>query len=223
MKEVIADFKKLIANGQKEIILLGQNVDSYSPSVISSHPLRAEPPGGAESARADDEGGEKSYSKQEKPFAVLLKTLNIIPGDFLISFTSNHPKDMSDDIIKAVATLSKVKKAIHIPLQSGSDKILKTMNRPYTREQYIELVKKIRKSIPNVTISTDVIVGFPGETEKEFEKTVSIFRELNFDAAYINKYSPRKGTAAFKLGDPIPWEEKERRWRILNDISYYKK
>ncbi len=186
--EVVDDFKKMVKNGNKEIMLLGQNVNSYA------------------------------YD-----FAKLLKTLNDVEGDFTITFTSNHPKDMSEEVIKAIANLPKVKKEIHLPVQSGSNKILKAMNRPYTKEKYLELVDKIRKIIPNISITTDFIVGFPRETEEDFQETVDILKKVGYKAAYINKYSPRSGTVAYKLGDPIPWEEKERRWRILNDISYTSK
>jgi len=200
MDDIISDFKELVSKGHKEITLLGQNVNSYSP-----------PSGGGA------EGG------GTKPFTILLHQLNSIPGDFVISFTSNHPKDMSDDIIMAVRDLPKVKKEIHLPLQSGSNKILKAMKRPYTKEQYLKLADRIKSMIPEVKILTDVIVGFPGETEEDFQETVDVFRKVGYHIAYNNKYSPRAGTKAFELDDPIPWEEKERRWRILNDISYYKK
>jgi tRNA-2-methylthio-N6-dimethylallyladenosine synthase len=182
--EIVSDFKKLVENGNKEIMLLGQNVNSYSFD-----------------------------------FAKLLKTLNDIQGDFVISFTSNHPKDMTDNIIAAVKDLSKVKKEIHLPLQSGSNKILTAMNRPYTKEKYLELANKIKKGIPNISLTTDIIVGFPEETEEDFQETLDLFKKIDFKSAYINKYSPRSGTAAFKLGDPIPWSEKQRRWRILNELA----
>jgi len=125
---------------------------------------------------------------------------------------------MTDDIIEAVATLPKIKKEIHLPLQSGSDKILKLMNRPYTIKQYLEIVDKIRKANPKIKITTDVIVGFPGEDEKEFQDTLGVFKKVGYRMAYINKYSPRAGTAAYKLGDPISWKEKQRRWHKLNKI-----
>lgn len=206
--EVVSNFKKMIKNGNKEIMLLGQNVNSYNPpDVISTSRQRRD---------------EKSHRSKNK-FVSLLKTLNNISGDFKISFTSNHPKDMSEEVIEAIRNLSKVKKEIHLPVQSGSNKILKAMNRPYTKEKYLKLIEKIKKSIPNVLITTDFIVGFPGETEEDFQETVELLKKVGYKAAYINKYSPRSGTAAYKLGDPIPWEEKERRWRILNDISYTSK
>ena len=212
--EVVTDFKKMVRNGHKGIMLLGQNVNSYNPSdVISTH---REPTAGW------IERGEKSQHSKNK-FSLLLKTLNDINGNFTITFTSNHPKDMSEEVIKAIASLPKIKKEIHLPLQSGSNKILKAMNRPYTKEKYLELVDEIKKAIPNVSITTDFIVGFPGETEEDFQETVELIKKVNYKAAYINKYSPRSGTVAYKLGDPIPWKEKERRWRILNDISYTSK
>lgn len=152
-------------------------------------------------------------------FALLLETLNNIPGDFQIYFVSNHPKDMKDDIIFAVRDLAKVAKVIHLPLQSGSNKILKAMNRPYTKEQYLKLVEKIKKEIPNIKITTDAIVGFPGETEEDFQETVKMYEKVGFSQSFTNKYSPRAGTAAFKLGDPISWREKQRRWQILNEIA----
>jgi len=196
--EVISDFKKMVKNGHKEIILLGQNVNSYGKNY---------------------ELGIMNYGINHKsPFATLLKTLNDVPGDFAIKFTSNHPKDMSDDIIAAIKDLPKVKKEIHLPFQSGSNKILEAMNRPYTKQQYLKLVNKIKKEIPNIKITTDTIVGFPGETEKDFQETIDVFNRVGFSQAFNNKYSPRDGTAAFKLGDPVPWQEKQRRWKILNEM-----
>ena len=182
--EIIKDVKNLVKGGQKDILLLGQNVNSYK------------------------------YG-----FAELLEKLNNLDGDFKIGFISNHPKDMTDDIIEAVAKLPKIKKEIHLPLQSGSDKILKLMNRPYTAKQYLKIIDKIKKTNSDIRITTDVIVGFPGETEEDFQKTVEIFKKVNFKQAYINKYSPRAGTVAYKLGDPISWSEKQRRWKVLNEIA----
>jgi tRNA dimethylallyltransferase len=152
-------------------------------------------------------------------FVQLLQKLNGIPGNFKIYFLTNHPKDMSDELINIVADCKKIAKEIHLPIQSGDDKILKKMNRGYTVRQYKNLVKKIREKIPNVKISTDVIVGFPGETEEQFQNTVKLFKEANYDMAYINKYSPRLGTAAYELKDNVSWEEKKRRWNVLNEIA----
>jgi len=161
----------------------------------------------------------QNVNSYEFGFVKLLETLNNLPGKFRIAFTSNHPKDMSDEVIEAVAKLPKVKKEIHLPLQSGSDRILKMMNRPYTVEKYLEIVEKIQTARPKIKISTDVIVGFPGETEEDFQKTVEVFRKVGYFKAYVNKYSPRAGTAAYQLGDPISWAEKQRRWRILDQIA----
>jgi len=194
IKTIITEVKNLVKQGHKEIILLGQNVNSYKmnyESRIMNH-------------------------ENKKDFTVLLEKLNKIPGDFEIGFLTNHPKDMTDDAINAIAILPKVKKEIHLPLQSGSDKILKLMNRKYTTRQYLKIVKKLTPY--NLRLTTDIIVGFPGETQSDFQKTVDVCKKINFDLAYINKYSPRKGTAAYKLGDPILWKEKQRRWRILNDL-----
>jgi tRNA dimethylallyltransferase len=151
-------------------------------------------------------------------FSRVLKELNSLPGDFKIYFITNHPKDFSDELIDTIAKCKKVAKEIHLPLQSGDNQILKKMNRGYTIEQYKNLVKKIKKKIPNVKISTDVIVGFPEETKKQFENTVKLFKQIKFSKAYINKYSTRAGTEATKLKDNVSWNEKKRRWKILNDI-----
>ncbi|MDO8512903.1 MAG: MiaB/RimO family radical SAM methylthiotransferase [bacterium] len=161
----------------------------------------------------------QNVNSYQYDFAKLLKTLNNISGDFKIYFTSNHPKDMTSEVIDVIASSSKVAKEIHLPFQSGSDKILRAMNRPYTKKQYLDLVRKIKAKIPNIKISTDVIVGFPGETEEDFQQTVKVFKKVGYFIAYVNKYSPRFGTVAHKLGDPIPWSEKQRRWRILDEIA----
>lgn len=206
--EIVADFKKLVSAGHKEITLLGQNVNSYQ--INQKIKIKDKKLGSHFMAE---------LSEYKTPFAQLLKKLNDVSGDFVIRFTSNHPKDMTDDIIFAVRDLPKVKKEIHLPVQSGSNKILRAMNRPYTIEQYLKLVKKIEKVIPDVKLTTDVIIGFPGETEQDFQETIKLFKIVGFAQSYNNKYSPRPGTAAFKLGDPIPWSEKQRRWRILNNIA----
>lgn len=211
--EIVKNFQELVKKGNKEILLLGQNVNSYRIQITGNSTQKEIK---TSSVILNEVKNLKSYKSN---FARLLKTLNNIPGDFTISFTSNHPKDMTDDIIEAVRDLPKVKKEIHLPLQSGSNKILKAMNRPYTKEKYLELAQKIKKMIPGISLSTDVIVGFPGETEEDFKETMDLLKEVNFQQVFVNKYSPRTGTAAFNFGDPIPWEEKERRWRILNEIA----
>ena len=151
-------------------------------------------------------------------FAKLLKMIDDIPGDFKIIFTSPHPSNFSDELIDSLAKCQKFGQYLNLPVQSGDNKILKKMSRNYTVEEYKNLVKKIRKKIPTIKLSTDAIVGFPGETKSQFQKTVKLFKEIKFDWAYISKYSPRSGTAAFKLKDSIPLSEKKKREKILRKI-----
>ena len=188
-KEILEEIKNVIKKGFKEIWLLGQNVNDYqSPVNLSIN------------------------------FSKLLKMVNDIPEDFWIRFMSPHPKNFSDELIEITAKCKKLRPYLNLPVQSGDNQILKKMNRPYTIKQYKNLVKKIRKKIPNLNLSTDVIVGFPGETKKQFENTAKLFKEIKFNMAYIAKYSPRPGTAAFKLKDDVPLAEKKRREKILRKI-----
>ncbi len=156
------------------------------------------------------------YESKGINFAKLLKMADEIAGDFQIRFMSPNPKDFSDELIKAMAKSKKVARFLNLPVQSGDNKILKKMNRKYTVSQYKKLVQKIRKAMPDINLSTDAIVGFPGETEKQFQNTVKLFKEIKFNTAYISKYSPRSSTAAFKLKDDVFIKEKKRRWKILN-------
>jgi len=160
----------------------------------------------------------QNVNSYQHGFAALLRKINSIPGDFQIKFLTSHPKDVSDDLIDAIAKCGKVVKEIHLPIQSGDNEILRKMNRHYTAGQYKKLIEKIRKKIPGVKISTDVIVGFPSETKKQFQNTVKVFKEIKFDKAYINKYSARAGTAAARFKDDVLLEEKKRRWKILDEI-----
>ncbi|MFH0820072.1 MAG: tRNA (N6-isopentenyl adenosine(37)-C2)-methylthiotransferase MiaB [bacterium] len=196
--EIIKEVKRLIKSGYKEIVLIGQNVNSYSCNM-------------------------EHETCNTINFPKLLKIINDLPGDFWLRFMTSHPKDMSDELIEAVAKCGKVKKEIHLPIQSGDDEILKKMNRGYTVKKYKNLIKKIRQKIPGVKISTDVIVGFPGETKKQFQNTAKLFRQIKFNKAYIAKYSPRHGTAAAKLKDDVSPQEKKRRWQILEKIANQKK
>jgi tRNA-2-methylthio-N6-dimethylallyladenosine synthase len=196
-KEILKEVKKVVQRGFKEIWLLGQNVNEYlSPTdtLIDFHKL--------------------------------LKMVNEIEGDFWIRFTSSNPKNFSDELIKTMAKCPKVTPYLNLPVQSGDNEILKRMNRPYTVEEYKNLIAKIRSAFKKyrkglerkVAISTDIIVGFPGETKKHFKNTVKLLKEIKFDMAYIAQYSPRPGTAAEKMEDNVPREEKERRWKILTEI-----
>mgnify|MGYP001561330023 CR=1 FL=1 len=159
-----------------------------------------------------------SYQK-ELDFAGLLRVINATPGDFWIRFTSPHPKDFSDDLIKAMAECEKFAHYINLPVQSGNNQILKKMGRPYTVSHYKKLVKKLREKMPDIAISTDVIVGFPGETKKQFEDTIKLFKEVKFDMAFISEYSPRPKTAAAKFfKDNISSTEKTAHKEELNEI-----
>jgi len=158
------------------------------------------------------------YKDKNINFPKLLKMVSEISGNFLVYFLSANPKDFSDELIDAMAKSEKIAKWINLPIQSGDNKMLKAMNRPYTVNQYKTLVKKIRKKMPNIKLSTDIIVGFPKETKTQFENTKKLAKEIKFDNVFVAKYSPRPQTAAFKLKDDISVEEKKRRWHILNKL-----
>jgi len=150
-------------------------------------------------------------------FAKLLKEIHQIQGIKKISFLTSNPWDLNEEIIEAMK-LSKIDRYLHLAVQSGDDEILKKMNRKYTAKQYLKLIGKIRLKIPDIKIGTDIIVGFPGETEKQFQNTVKLCQKVGFVKAYVSRYSPRWGTIAFKLKDDIPHQEKRRRWKILDDL-----
>jgi len=189
--EIIAEVKNLVKKGFKEIILIAQNVNSYK-----THNTQ-----------------HTTHNKELKDiyFVDLLKMVNDMPGDFWIRFATSHPKDMSDDLIKAILDCGNVCEHVHLPAQSGDNEILKAMNRNYSRDQYLALIKKIRKKIPMASITTDIIVGFPGETKEQFNNTKKLFKEAKYDMAYIARYSPRPGTAANELVDDVSQEEKKAR------------
>lgn len=159
----------------------------------------------------------QNVNSYQPSFVKLLRRVHQIKGIKKISFITSNPWDLTDDIIGAMS-LPKIDRYLHLPVQSGDNRILKRMNRPYTALQYIKLVEKIRKKIPDIKIGTDIIVGFPGETKKAFENTVGLCKKVGFVKAYIAKYSPRPGTAAFKFKDDVSPEEKKRRWRILEEL-----
>ena len=163
----------------------------------------------------------QNVNSYEFGFPKLLQIISNIPGDFQIKFMTSHPKDMSDQLIKTIAENKKISKEIHLPVQSGDNTILKKMNRDYTIGHYKKLIKKIRKAIPKAIISTDIIVGFPGETKKQFENTVKLVKEMNFKQIYTARYSPRLGTKAAKLENDVPDNEKIKRKRIILDLIKY--
>lgn len=193
IESIVNEVIGLVENGTKEVTLLGQIVNSYG---------RREIP----------------FVKGKSPFVQLLEKLNDIDGLERIRFTSPHPRGFKQDLIEAYRDLPKLCEYIHLPMQSGSTRILKEMNRPYSRERFKQLVDDLRAMVPDMYFSTDIIVGFPGETEDDFELTRSLFEEIGFDMAFIFKYSTRTGTPAAILEDQIPAEVKEERNQILLDI-----
>ena len=197
-KDILEEIEGLAKQGYKEIMLLGQNVNSY---------LRSE----KWKEKGLDYNGINS-------FATLLRAINKIDGIERIRFISPHPKDFTEDVIEAIRDCEKICNFIHLPIQSGSSNILKTMNRKYTKESYLELVNKMREKIPGVKFSTDIIVGFPGETEENFEDTLDVVRKVNFEQVFMFIYSRRVGTPADKMENQIPEEIKHKRFEKLKDL-----
>ena len=193
-QDIINEITQLAKEGYKEVTLLGQNVNSYNGGQIS-------------------EIGEQKYG-----FAELLRDVQKIDGIEIIKFMSPHPKDFTDDVIKSIKECNKVSRLLHLPLQSGSTEVLKKMNRKYSKEQYLELVDKIKKEIPDVSLSTDIIVGFPGETDENFEDTLDVVRKVNFEQIYMFIYSRRKGTLADRMEDQIPEDIKHIRFDKLKAL-----
>lgn len=188
-KEILNEIKSVISADLDEIWLLGQNVNDY-----------------------------RSPTDSSINFAKLLEMVDNIPGNFKFFFMSPHPAFFTDELIKTLGNCKKYSNFLNLPVQSGDNKILKKMNRPYTIRQYKNLVKKIRDKMPDINLTTDVIIGFPGETKKQFENTAKLFKEVKFNLAYISKYSVRPGTAASKIKDTVPLPEKRRREKVLRKI-----
>jgi len=186
--DIIKEAKQIASEGYKEIVLLGQTVDSYGNDI-------------------DD---------PEINLANLLKELNKLEGILRIRFVTSHPADITDELIYTVRDLDKVCEYFHIPMQSGNTEVLKRMRRPYSREEYLELIKKIQKEMPDVGLTSDFIAGFPGETEKQFNDTLSMLDEVIFDHCNTAAYSPRKQTPAAVWKDQVPYDERKRRLNILN-------
>ena len=197
-KDILDEIQQLAKEGYKEIMLLGQNVNSY---LVSENWKK--------------EG--KEYNGINS-FATLLKAINKIDGIERIRFVSPHPKDFTDDVIEAIASSEKVCKLIHLPLQSGSTEVLKTMNRKYTKEQYLELVSKMKNAVPNLTLSTDIIVGFAGENEEDFENTLDVVKQVKFEQVYMFIYSIREGTPGARMENQIPEEIKHKRFDRLKAL-----
>lgn len=220
LKDILDEAKKLVAGGCVEITLLGQivnawksgDVDNFSES--NPYKIHPSPPLEKEGASPFNKGGLRGISD----FAALLWEINQIPGIRRLNFVSAHPRYMTDSVIHAMKLPAHLN-YLHLPVQSGSDRILKKMNRRYTAGEYLEVIKKVRIAKPDIALATDIIVGFPGETEEDFEQTVELYKKCDFDIAYLAKYSPRSGTPAFKaLKDDVSREEKERRWHALQNL-----
>lgn len=186
--EILSEVNRLVKTGAKEVTLLGQNVNSYKS---------------------------KNHNGEIIDFAELLTKINSIEEIKRIRFMSNHPKDFSEKLINAIGLLPKVCNHIHLPLQSASDSVLKAMNRNYTYEHYKDIVSKLRKQKPNISLTTDVIIGFPGESETDFNATLNAINELKFDLIYAFKYSPRKGTKSALLKETITRDEKKARHKLF--------
>ncbi|MDP2951109.1 MAG: MiaB/RimO family radical SAM methylthiotransferase, partial [bacterium] len=212
--EIIKEIKYLLKNGVKDITLIAQNVNSYRYKIKNQKPKTKITNQKLEIKKIH----QKEQPEQFVDFKGLLEMVNNLKGDFKVGFLTNHPKDMSEGLINTIARLDKVKKEIHLPLQSGSSKILERMNRHYTKQDYLKLIQKIRKAMPNVRLTTDIIVGFPGETKNDFGDTLDVIKKAQFNQAFISKYSPREGTASFLLKDTVPLEEKKRREQSLLKI-----
>lgn len=191
VKDIVKEIEKLISEGTKEITLLGQNVNSYGKTL-----------------------------ENKTSFAELLREIDKIEGLDRVRFMTSHPKDLSDELILAMKECDSVCEQIHLPFQAGSNKVLKAMNRRYTKEHYLELIRKIREAIPDITISTDIIVGFPGETYEDFKETLDIVKTAKYDSAFTFLYSVREGTPAAKMEEQVPEEEKNKRFQELLDILH---
>ncbi|MDB6026583.1 MAG: tRNA ((37)-C2)-methylthiotransferase MiaB [Verrucomicrobiales bacterium] len=195
IEDVVVECQQLVAGGVKEITLLGQIVTSYGKRDIK-------------------------VKDGKSAFVQLIEAVHEINGLERIRFTSPHPKGYGDDLVEAFGRLPKLCESAHLPLQSGSDRLLKLMHRGYTRERFITIIKQLRQSQPKIAVTTDIIVGFPGETEADFEETMSLCREVQFDNAYIFKYSQRKDTPAAEMPDQIPQELiEDRHLRLLTAVN----
>ncbi len=189
--DIIAEMRDIAEQGYKEVTLLGQNVNSYGQGL-----------------------------QHNVDFADLLNLASTVEGIERIRFTTSHPKDVSDKLIHCIADNEKVCEHIHMPLQAGSNEILRRMNRKYSREHYLELVQRVRGTIPGVAITSDLIVGFPGESTQDFEDTIDMVEKVRFEAAFTFMYSIRTGTKAADLPDQVPLDEKRRRLKHLNEVQY---
>src|SRR5476649_1322441 len=213
--DIVAECRELVSRGVKEITLLGQIVTSYGRRFSPEELF-----GGRAGSPLPADGAHGVRRPTKSAFVQLLEAVHEIDGLERIRFTSPHPKGYGDDLIDAYARLPKLCESAHLPVQSGSDRVLKLMHRGYTREKFLGIIQKLRAAKPGIGITTDIIVGFPGETEKDFEETLSLAREVEFDNAYIFKYSPRRDTPAAEMPDQVPQAvREERNERLLETIN----
>ena len=190
-RDIIREIEELVADGVVEVMLLGQNVNSYGKNL-----------------------------DQPMSFAQLLREIEKIDGLKRIRFMTSHPKDLSDELIEVMGSSEKICRHLHLPVQSGSSRILEKMNRRYTKEHYLELVEKIRSSVPDISLTTDIIVGFPGETEEDFQETLDVVRKVRYDSAFTFIYSKRTGTPAAVMEDQVPeGVVKDRFDRLLKEVQ----
>ena len=211
-KEILAEIDQLSAHGVKEITLLGQNVNSFCWNQTKNISQTA--------SQLKDEQTEDKIILFPELMKMIAEHLNKTNSPIKwVRFMSSHPKDLSDELIKVISEEEVLCKHIHLPVQAGSSSVLERMNRRYTREKYLDLVEKIKTQIPEVSLTTDILIGFPGETEEEFEETVSLMKEVNYLAAYMYYYNPREGTPACTYENQIPMEIKKKRLAKIIDIQ----
>ena len=188
--DILAEVRQLVEEGYKDITLLGQNVNSYGRDL-----------------------------DEVTDFSDLLEAVNAIPGDFLIRFMTSHPKDATQKLFETRARCEKGAPVLHLPFQAGNDRVLKVMNRRHTRGEYLEKISRLKEQIPDIVLTSDIIVGFPGETTREFEDTLKVLEEVRFDALFTFIFSPRPGTPAAEMDDPMPREEKLANFNRLTALQ----
>ena len=221
MDDILKEVESLAKEGYKTINLLGQNVNSYGleKSGINLRKLYMDKENFSASSIPSNES---QYQKPTTtpPFVLLLQKISQISGVEKITFFTSNPWDFWDELIEEIAANPKIDRFIHLPVQSGSNRVLKLMNRGYTRESYLSLVERIRAKVPEAVFGTDIIVGFPGETDADFQDTLDLVRKVDFKVAFVARYSPRPGTASFRLyPDDVPAKVKKERWEILDQIA----
>lgn len=219
--EIVHEIQTLAENGYDEITLLGMNVNSYGLEKVGVSLRKMMLSLDKPFSEVELPSNQSQYHAPEgtPPFVHLLRTITAIPQVRLIHFMTSNPWDFHDELVDEIAHNPKIDRYLHLAVQSGSNAILKKMNRGYTREDYIRLVGKLRSKVKDIVIGTDIIVGFPGETEQDFQDTVDLAKQMDWQVAFIGKYSPRPGTASYKtLPDDISPQEKKRRWLVLEKL-----